>query len=115
MIEKALTAGGVKVLGKKIYDPKATSFDAEVGDVASQNPDAVVLVTFDEGSRILKTMVQKGVGPAKKKARGLVASGVNERNVCRSAAVSSGSAAGGAGQRAQVQLDHGRVGEQFAT
>ena len=70
VIEKALTAGGVKVLGKKIYDPKATSFDAEVGDVASQNPDAVVLITFDEGSRILKTMVQKGVGPAKKKVYG---------------------------------------------
>lgn len=63
VVEAGLTAAGVEVLGKKIYDPKATSFDAEVDEIAAADPDAIVLITFDEGSRILKTMVEKGIGP----------------------------------------------------
>jgi ABC-type branched-subunit amino acid transport system substrate-binding protein len=70
VIEAALKAGGVDVVGSKIYDPKATSFDAEVGDVAAKDPDAIILITFDEGSRILKTMVEKGIGPTVKKVYG---------------------------------------------
>jgi len=71
VVEAGLTAAGVKVLGKKIYDPKATSFDAEVSDIVAQDPDAIVLITFDEGSRILKTMVEKGIGPKNKKVYGV--------------------------------------------
>lgn len=63
VVEAGLTAAGVEVLGKKIYDPKATSFDAEVDEIAAADPDAIILITFDEGSRILKTMVEKGIGP----------------------------------------------------
>ena len=71
VVEEVLTAAGVKVLGKKIYDPKATTFDAEVGEVVAANPDAIVLITFDEGSRILRTMVENGVGPTAKKVYGV--------------------------------------------
>lgn len=70
VIEPALTAAGVEVLGTKIYDPKATSFDAEVDEVVAADPDAIILITFDEGSRILKTMVEKGIGPENKKVYG---------------------------------------------
>ena len=70
VIEAGLTAAGVEVLGKKIYDPKATSFDAEVDEVVAADPDAIILITFDEGSRILKTMVEKGVGPTVKAVYG---------------------------------------------
>ncbi len=70
VIEPALTAAGVEVLGTKIYDPKATSFDAEVDEVVAADPDAIILITFDEGSRILKTMVEKGIGPANKAVYG---------------------------------------------
>ena len=48
---------------KKIYDPKATSFDAEVGEVKAAAPDAIVLISFDEASRILRTLVENGIGP----------------------------------------------------
>lgn len=71
IVEQVLTAQGVSVLGSKIYDPKATTFDAEVGEVVAANPDAVVLITFDEGSRILRTMVENGVGPTVKKVYGV--------------------------------------------
>jgi branched-chain amino acid transport system substrate-binding protein len=69
-IEANLTAAGVTVVGKKIYDPKATTFDAEVGEIKTANPDAIMLVTFDEGSRILRTMVEQGIGPKDKMVYG---------------------------------------------
>jgi len=64
VVEEQLTAAGVEVLGKTIYDPAAASFDTEVNAVAAADPDAIILITFDEGSRILKTMVELGIGPA---------------------------------------------------
>ena len=69
-IAKNLEAAGVTVLGTKIYDPAAVSFDAEVAEVVAANPDAIMLVTFDEGSRILRTMVEQGIGPKVKKVYG---------------------------------------------
>ncbi|MFZ9628729.1 MAG: ABC transporter substrate-binding protein [Ilumatobacteraceae bacterium] len=70
VIEAALTEAGVEVLGKTIYDPAAASFDTEVGEVAAADPDAIVLITFDEGARILKTMVELGIGPSTKAVYG---------------------------------------------
>jgi ABC-type branched-subunit amino acid transport system substrate-binding protein len=70
VVEAALTAGGVEVLGAVVYDPAAASFDAEVADLVAADPDAIVLITFDEGSRLLRTMVENGVGPANKAVYG---------------------------------------------
>jgi len=70
VIEASLKEAGVEVLGKKIYDPTAASFDTEVNDVKAADPDAIILITFDEGSRILKTMVELGIGPKAKKVYG---------------------------------------------
>ena len=66
VIETVLTDAGVDVLGHIAYDPTAASFDAEVGEVVAADPDAVVLVSFDEGSRILRTAVEQGIGPTVK-------------------------------------------------
>jgi ABC-type branched-subunit amino acid transport system substrate-binding protein len=63
VINNVLTASGVEVLGVKAYDPAAATFDAEVAEVVAADPDAVVLISFQEGSRILRTMVEQGVGP----------------------------------------------------
>ncbi|MEI7548137.1 MAG: ABC transporter substrate-binding protein, partial [Actinomycetota bacterium] len=62
-VEATLKAAGVEVLGTKTYSPTATSFKTEVADIVSTAPNAVVLVTGDEASRILRTMVEKHVGP----------------------------------------------------
>jgi branched-chain amino acid transport system substrate-binding protein len=70
VIEATLDQSGVEVVGTKIYDPKATSFDAEVDEIKSLDPDAIVLITFDEGSRILRTMVEAGIGPSAKAVYG---------------------------------------------
>jgi len=69
--EQVLAESGVTVLGKKIYDPKATSFDAEVNEIKKADPDAVLLITFEEGARILRTMVEQGIGPKVKKVYGV--------------------------------------------
>ncbi len=66
VVADVLEASGVTVLGVKAYDPTAASFDAEVDEVVAADPDAVVLVSFDEGSRILRTAVEKGIGPTAK-------------------------------------------------
>jgi len=71
VIESSLTDAGITVTNKIIYDPTAASFDTEVNEVAAADPDAIVLVTFDEGSRILKTMVELGIGPSAKAVYGV--------------------------------------------
>ena len=63
VVKAVLEAAGVEVLGIKAYDPAAASFDAEVGEVVAADPDAIVLISFDEGSRILRTAVENGIGP----------------------------------------------------
>jgi ABC-type branched-subunit amino acid transport system substrate-binding protein len=67
---KAITDAGGKVVVTKIYDEKAATFDAEVDAAKAAKPDAIVLITFDEGSKILTTMVEKGIGPKQVKVYG---------------------------------------------
>ena len=68
--EKTITAGGGEVVVKTIYDPTAASFDTEVDAVVAADPDAIILIGFDESSKILKSMVEKGIGPKVKKVYG---------------------------------------------
>jgi branched-chain amino acid transport system substrate-binding protein len=63
-ITDALDDGGVNVVYYESYDPNATNFDAEVQGVAAENPDAIVLIGFEEGIQIIQTMIEEGIGPA---------------------------------------------------
>ena len=56
-------ASGGEVVERVEYDPQASTFDAEVQRIVDADPDAVALITFEEGSRILATMVEAGIGP----------------------------------------------------
>jgi len=67
----ALEDAGVKVVYEKVYDEKAPNFDAEVDEMVAADPDAVLLISFDEASRILTTMVEKGIGPTAKPVYGV--------------------------------------------
>jgi ABC-type branched-subunit amino acid transport system substrate-binding protein len=58
---------GGKVVKKIIYDPKAQTFDSEVDQIKAANPDGIAVIGFEESSRILATMVEKGIGPQDKK------------------------------------------------
>jgi ABC-type branched-subunit amino acid transport system substrate-binding protein len=46
-----------------IYDPQAANFDSEVRQMADLNPDAVVVIGFEESSRIIQGLNAQGVGP----------------------------------------------------
>lgn len=69
-LQKSLEAAGVEVVIVKIYDEKATAFDAEVDAIKAAGPDAIAIIGFDESSKILATMVEKGVGPQSVKVYG---------------------------------------------
>ena len=45
------------------YDPNAANFDAEIQQMVEFNPDAIVLIGFDESSRILQGLNAQGIGP----------------------------------------------------
>ncbi|TYP84926.1 ABC transporter substrate-binding protein [Blastococcus xanthinilyticus] len=48
-----------------IYDPTAANFDAEVQQMVDLNPDAVVVIGFEESARIIDGLNAEGVGPAR--------------------------------------------------
>lgn len=63
VVDTVFTENGGEVTDKIIYDPKAASFEAEVGQCKATNPDAIVLIGFDESKKILQEMIKQGVGP----------------------------------------------------
>ena len=57
----ALESSGATVALNDTYDPKATNFDSVVQKVKSSNPDAVVVIAFEEGKQILKGLIESGM------------------------------------------------------
>jgi ABC-type branched-subunit amino acid transport system substrate-binding protein len=55
-------AGG-EVVVDRVYDPQGQNFDAEIGEVVEAAPDAVVVIGFDESSRILTGLFEQGITP----------------------------------------------------
>ncbi|SFD83530.1 ABC transporter substrate-binding protein [Blastococcus tunisiensis] len=45
------------------YDPQAANFDSEVQEMVDFNPDAIVVIGFEESSRIIEGLNQNGIGP----------------------------------------------------
>lgn len=58
----ALEAQGATVTGIG-YDHEAATFSAEVEQALNATPDAIVLISFDEGATILKELIEAGAGP----------------------------------------------------
>jgi ABC-type branched-subunit amino acid transport system substrate-binding protein len=64
--EGNFTAAGGSLAGDVvIYDPQAASFEAEVGQIKSANPDSVVLIGFEESKKIVQELIKQGIGPDK--------------------------------------------------
>jgi ABC-type branched-subunit amino acid transport system substrate-binding protein len=57
---------GGEVVLDQVYDPEAQSFEAEVDAVISEDPDALVMIGFDESSRILNSLFEQGFTPDQK-------------------------------------------------
>ncbi len=60
---KALEAAGVTVVLGETYDPEVKNFDRIARQIRAANPDAAVVVAFEEGAQVLRSMIEAGVGP----------------------------------------------------
>jgi hypothetical protein len=56
---------GEDVVKQVYYDPNASDFSDVVQQMVDLNPDAIVVVGFDESSRIIQVMNEQGIGPAR--------------------------------------------------
>ncbi|WP_040492908.1 ABC transporter substrate-binding protein, partial [Ilumatobacter nonamiensis] len=61
--------GGV-VDAENIYDPKAENFDDVVAVAQEADSDAIVIIGFDETSKILTGLIEAGIGPDAKSIYG---------------------------------------------
>jgi len=62
-VEKSVTGSNGEVVEKVIYDPKAAEYSAEVGQIKAADPDAIVLIGFEESAKVIQSMVAAGIGP----------------------------------------------------
>jgi ABC-type branched-subunit amino acid transport system substrate-binding protein len=60
-----LVSGGLaeKDVKTVIYDPQASNFDAEVQQMGDFGPDAIVVIGFNESSKIIQSLNAQGIGP----------------------------------------------------
>jgi ABC-type branched-subunit amino acid transport system substrate-binding protein len=54
---------GGTVVDRITYDPQAQTFDSEVAQAKAADADALVLIGFEETSRLLAALVEQGIGP----------------------------------------------------
>lgn len=60
---QALEEQGGEVVAEILYDPEGATFDAEVSQVVDADPDAVVIIGFEESAQILQGLIEQGMGP----------------------------------------------------
>lgn len=60
---QALEEAGATVALNQTYDPAAQNFDAVVQQIQAAQPDAAVVIAFEEGTQILQGMIEAGIGP----------------------------------------------------
>jgi branched-chain amino acid transport system substrate-binding protein len=65
-VSETVQESGGEVTDEIIYDPQAQNFDAEVQQLVSSDPDAIVVIGFAESARLFTTMVEQGLGPEDK-------------------------------------------------
>jgi ABC-type branched-subunit amino acid transport system substrate-binding protein len=62
-LEQELDGAGANVLDVILYDPEAASFDDVAEDISAADPEAVALISFDEGGSVMTAAIEAGVGP----------------------------------------------------
>ena len=62
-VEKVFEEQGGTIVEKVFYNADASQFNAEVDQIAAADPEAVVLITFEELTKIVPALTAKGIGP----------------------------------------------------
>ena len=65
-----ITESGGEIVLQQSYDPAAASFDSEIDAIVAADPDTIIVIGFNESSKILRAMVEKGIGPTVKNVYG---------------------------------------------
>ncbi len=58
-VKEAFEAAGGTVVAEPLYNTGDTSFDAQISEVLAADPDAIVLVTFEEAKTIIPDLVSQ--------------------------------------------------------
>ena len=66
-VNKGVTGGGGEVTDTVTYSPDTPSFGAQVTQIKQGNPDAVVVIGFNETTKIIPEMIKQGIGPKQTK------------------------------------------------
>ena len=62
-LAKTIQSKGGTVAIKELYSADATNFTADVNKVAATKPDALALISFSEGEKIIPALIAAGIGP----------------------------------------------------
>jgi len=62
-VEQVITDQGGTIAAKELYDANAATFSAEVSALAASQPDAIVLIAFNETTKIIPELIKNGIGP----------------------------------------------------
>jgi ABC-type branched-subunit amino acid transport system substrate-binding protein len=62
-VTRQLKDDGSQVVDTRFYDPAEHRFDKDVQKIAASGPDTVVVIGYDETSKIIKELVSQGLGP----------------------------------------------------
>jgi len=62
-VDEVFTSNGGTVVDNVLYDAEASNFSAEVSQIAGKSPEAIVLIAFDETTKIIPEMIKNGIGP----------------------------------------------------
>ena len=63
-IQQALEAGGGQIVQNSVFNPDAATFDSIASDVAAKNPEAIVVIGFEQTVQIIQALVTQNIGPA---------------------------------------------------
>lgn len=62
-LEAELTRRGIEVVAVDRYAPVASSYAANVDAMRAAGPQGIVVISFEEGARLLREMVRNEIGP----------------------------------------------------
>ncbi len=62
-VQTTLQEKGATVAEYVLYSADATNYTADVNKIAAAKPDALVLVAFEETTKIIPQLIAKGIGP----------------------------------------------------
>jgi branched-chain amino acid transport system substrate-binding protein len=65
-VDNVFSQQGGTVVDKIFYTPEATNWSSEVQEIAAGDPEAIVLIGFEETTSIIPEMIRNNIGPDKK-------------------------------------------------